>query len=126
MLPTFIAFGAADADEPSASESQAVMLATLEAMAREEPAHADTWRLIGRIHRQQRHFADAESAFRRALFLQPNNVAAHYDIGELYEATNRSDAAREHFERVLQLAPESGYAQQLVSRNAVAAPVVEP
>lgn len=126
LLPTFIAFGAADADEPSASESQAVMLATLEAMAREEPAHADTWRLIGRIHRQQRHFADAESAFRRALFLQPNNVAAHYDIGELYEATNRSDAAREHFERVIQLAPESGYAQQLVSRNAVATPVVEP
>lgn len=101
-------------------------LATLQQLVAQDPTHADTWRLIGRVYREQNRHVEAYQAFKKAISLEPANVAAHFDMGELFELKGNAEKAREHFEKVIQLAPESQYAQQLINRDAVTAPSSTP
>lgn len=89
----------------------------LQQMVAEDPSRADTWRLIGRIHQQQNQIAQADQAFRHALSLQPDNIAAHFDLGELMTRVGNRQAADYHFDQVMQLGPDSTYATQLVQRG---------
>lgn len=98
----------------------------LERMLAEDPGRADTWRLLGRIHRQQGRWQEAIDCFQQALQRQPENAAAHFDLGELLEQQGDPAGAHTHFQQVLALAPSSPYAQQLAERGLVPAPPVMP
>lgn len=93
------------------------MLAILQRMVQEDPSRADTWRLIGGIHRRQDRVPEALDAFNRALSLQPDNAAAHFDKGELMWQLGKRSNATFHFDRVIELAPASGYAQKLADKG---------
>ena len=55
----------------------------------EEIAHAENhpgaWSLLGVILGMQRDLGRAEECFRRAIALDPNNIASHYHLGALLE-----------------------------------------
>ncbi|HUG18399.1 MAG TPA: hypothetical protein VMM56_05440 [Planctomycetaceae bacterium] len=85
----------------------------LQQRIRENPEHSDSWRLLGRhFHRQQKEGAATE-AFKKSLELDPDNAATHFDWGQLLESQGDRAAARDHFQRVYQVAPESEYAERL-------------
>jgi tetratricopeptide (TPR) repeat protein len=93
------------------------MLAMLQRMVAENPRRADTWRLLGRIHRKQNETGDAVFAFKRAIELQPDNIAAHADFAEFLDELGNRRAADFHYDQVMKLGPTSSYAQKLVSRG---------
>lgn len=99
------------------------LLPLLQEMVADDPTRADTWRLIGRIHRKQKHFELAEDSFLKTLALQPDNAAAHYDLAELYDATGKNEQAEQHYDEVMRLAPASKYAKKLVALGIRRAPV---
>lgn len=124
LLALFSWSGAVGA--PSQSEdSQSEVLAFLYRMVDENPERADSWRLIGRIHRTQGDVAKAKTAFERALSLQPDNIAAHADLGDLLTAAGDVAAADAHYDRVMSLGPQSSYAQGLIDRGLRTAPAAD-
>lgn len=58
--------------------------------------------------------ADAEAQFLKVLEIDPDNHTAHYYIGRLYLdwQPRRQEEAVDHFERVIEIAPDSFLAQQ--------------
>jgi tetratricopeptide (TPR) repeat protein len=119
------------AQAPGSPAGADPMLSLLQQMVAEDPTRADSWRLIGRIHRQHNRVPEAIDAFRRALAQQPDNAAAHHDFGELMAQLGDHSAAAFHFDQVMLLAPSSSYAARLVERGIrppprMAAPVGMP
>jgi hypothetical protein len=87
--------------------------AMLEALRRKvqlAPEHADSWRLLGRLHRKRGDSPDALFCFSRAVQLDPENGAAQFDLAETLVEQGRSAEARTHYRRVLEVAPGSSYA----------------
>lgn len=108
------------------ASGSSAMLQTLQQIVQNDPSDGDAWRLIGRIHREQGRHVEAYYAFQKAIAIEPGSAAAHYDLGELFEFKGNEEKAKEHFDQVIQLAPESEYAAKLIARNAATAPVNEP
>lgn len=79
----------------------------------ENPQHSDSWRLLGDYYHRQQRDDEANEAFKKSLELDPDNAATHFNWGQLLEAQGDSRAARDHFQRVYQVAPESEYAESL-------------
>lgn len=79
----------------------------------ENPDHSDNWRLLGRFHHRRNRLDDATIAFEKSLKINPGNAAAHFDYGQLLESQGDIEQAREHYQRVYQIAPESEYADKL-------------
>jgi tetratricopeptide (TPR) repeat protein len=79
----------------------------------ETPQHSDSWRLLGDYYHRQHRDDEANEAFKKSLELDPDNAATHFNWGQLLEAQGDSRAARDHFQRVYQVAPESEYAESL-------------
>lgn len=104
------------AQEPAKKAAES-LLPMLEKMVADDPTKADTWRMLGRIYRKQNRLSDAANAFNKTLELQPDNAAAHFDLGELLAFQGRREQADFHFDEVMRLAPESKYAQTLVERG---------
>ena len=94
------------ASEPSLIESR--LRDRLEA----RPNDASTWRLLGRVLRQQGDENAARNAFRRAVVLDPESAAAHFDLGRTLLTLDHADSAAGHFRNVVELAPESTYARE--------------
>ncbi|MEZ5566524.1 MAG: tetratricopeptide repeat protein [Gammaproteobacteria bacterium] len=62
------------------------------------------WNEIGVLTVHQGHFAEAEEAYRRAIDLEPDYAAAHYNLAILYELyIPRPDLAVQNYEDYLQL-----------------------
>ena len=93
------------------------MLAMLQQRLATDPGHADSWRLIGRIHRKQGQLTLAIQAAKRSLDLDPLSAAAHFDYGELLSESGDALQAAVHFQQVFALAPDSSYAGELVNRG---------
>jgi tetratricopeptide (TPR) repeat protein len=102
------------------------MFAVLQRMVVENPHRADTWRLLGRLHWRQNQIPAAIDCFGRALALQPDNAAAHADLGELLAQLGDHAAASWHFDQVMQIAPSSSYAASLVERGIRPPPALAP
>lgn len=105
--------------EGLADEGQQAILRMLEKRVAEDPMHADSWRLIGRLHHRAGQHAAAQGAFERALQIDPQNVATHFDFGNHLRDFGNIVQANHHFREVYALAPESGYAQKLAERGTV-------
>ena len=106
--------GSAEDTDPDPS-----LLPVLQKMLCENPQQGDTWRLIGRIYRSRGDEEQAVDAFRKALSIQDDNAAAHFDLGQLLYDTGNEKEAATHFQMVMRFAPESGYADQLVESGRV-------
>ena len=75
------------------------------------PESASAWRMLGRVQTQRGDLAGAEKSFRKAAELGPLNAAVHYDLGQTLLDLDREREALEYFERTVELAPESEYAE---------------
>jgi tetratricopeptide (TPR) repeat protein len=64
------------------------------------PWNADAFNLMGYALRQIGRFSEAESAYDRALRLDPDHKGAHEYLGELFLQTNRIGEARGHLSKL--------------------------
>ncbi len=67
---------------------------------------ADAWSNLGMVLGDLERHDEARAAFARALEIDPNWVAAHYNLGLLHEEFGERAAALECFERVLAIDPD--------------------
>ncbi|WP_164100555.1 tetratricopeptide repeat protein [Candidatus Laterigemmans baculatus] len=107
------------AEDGAAEDGASAILRMLEARVASDPLHADSWRLIGRHHHRAGNQQGAEEAFRRALEIDPQNIALHFDYGNHLSDSGNPQQARHHYRQVHVLGPESGYTRQLVERGIV-------
>lgn len=100
-----------------ADEGQQAILAMLQQRVTQDPLHADSWRLIGRFHHRAGDIVAASDALQKAVEIDPENAATHFDYGHVLRDLEDVERANHHFRRVYELAPESGYAAQLAERG---------
>ncbi len=125
-----LAFAAASAaplsgQSPAAGVESAAphpMLALLYARVERDPHHSDSWRLIGKLQAQQGDTAMAVDALTRALDLDNENAATHFDLGQLLLASGDAANADVHFRQCVAIAPHSDYAKQLYQQRLVLQP----
>jgi len=96
------------------------MLAYLRNKLVQQPQHSDSWRLLGRVYQRSHQLLDAKQQSLKAIELDPQNIAAHHDLGELLAATGEPAAALLHFQQVLILGPATEQAQQVAARGITA------
>ncbi len=108
--------------QPQAENPDDEMLTLLQNMVRDDPTRSDSWRIIGRIYKKRNQLSLARQAFEQALEVQPDNIAAHADIGDLLSDLGENEAARVHYADVMSLGPDSSYAADLVERGICEAP----
>jgi hypothetical protein len=90
--------------------------AMLEALRRKveiAPEHAESWRLLGRLHRKRGERSDALFCFSRAVHLDSENAAAQFDLAETLVEQGRREEAGWRYRKVLELAPDSSYAREV-------------
>ena len=75
----------------------------LERMLESSPALATGWVLQGIFHRRQQKFDMAETAYLKAIKIDPECVEAHANLASLYEQINQLDKARFVIEAGLEL-----------------------
>lgn len=80
----------------------------------QQPQHSDTWRLLANLHFRNGDVAGAEAILHYALSLDPQNVAAHYDLARLLIQTERRQLAATCVQQVFQLGGETEYANELL------------
>jgi Tfp pilus assembly protein PilF len=69
-------------------------------------ARADqAWTAIGIAYYQKQDYASAETAYKKAMMLNPQFVRAPFRLGELYYNLDRPAEALDIFKRAIQLAP---------------------
>ncbi len=107
---------------------------TLEARLRqrvaERPDDGSSWRMLGRHLLKQDRLTEAEQSLQQAVTLSPKSAAAYFDLGQTLKGLGEAEAAAEAYQTVIELAPDSEYAQsaqqsltQLGPTNAVVLPV---
>ncbi|MFG0263246.1 MAG: tetratricopeptide repeat protein [Novipirellula sp. JB048] len=107
-------------DPAEPTSAQLAMLEMMQQRVAKTPAHSDAWRSLGRLQNTLGDPTAALASTRRAIEHDPFNAAAQFDQGQLLIAAGHPDQARRHFDRVFEIAPESGYAAQLKQQGVVA------
>jgi hypothetical protein len=83
----------------------------LESRVASKPGDASSWRMLGRIYKQSGDVPQAYQALQQAVQLDPLSAAAHFDFALVSMDLNHLQMAADHFQRVVELAPNSQYAQ---------------
>ncbi len=85
-----------------------------------DPAYRDNLATVlmhtGVALARQDAFNDAMACMTRVLLLQPENPAAHVNMGSVYQAMGRKDLAESSFRRALELRPGYSPAKQALTR----------
>jgi SAM-dependent methyltransferase len=68
-----------------------------------EPSHVDSMNLLGLMAQESARHAKAIRYFAKAIAVDPDNAACHYNIGSSYEALNERDKAAAHFREAIAL-----------------------
>lgn len=74
-----------------------------------------TYQELGNAFRQQANLEAAESAYKGALALNPNNVETHIRLAETYLGLNQPEASLSAYRKVLQLLPNNIYVKLRVA-----------
>lgn len=74
---------------------------------------------LGCLLVEQGEFALAEAAFRGALEYHPDFADAHFHLARLLDSQNESRSASQHWQRFLELAPASPWAEEALDRTGV-------
>ncbi len=88
----------------------------IEGWLRREPKSADAYAEYGWLISQDKNYPDAIAACQRAYELDPHDVHALNELGQLYEALNRQDRALDMYERSLEFQPKQADVGLRVSR----------
>jgi DNA-binding transcriptional MerR regulator/Flp pilus assembly protein TadD len=72
---------------------------------------------LGCLLVEQEEHALAEAAFRGALEYHPDFADAHFHLARLLDATSQTDEASRHWQRFLDLAPASPWAEEALDRT---------
>ena len=78
-----------------------------EAAIREEPVNSRYWVNLGVALGEKGDDLGAYAAYVRAIEINPREIQAHLNVGYLHMERERTAEAREAWERVVSLAPES-------------------
>jgi len=76
------------------------------------PAHAG----LGIAFGVEGRLAEAVTALRRAVQLDPTLAEAHFNLGRLYAANGHTELARQHLQEALRLQPGNAAARELLSQ----------
>lgn len=100
----------ADSGQQAAIAAAEGRIRQLEEALRRDPDNHQAWFELGQLYRQFERFADAATAFRRAMELQPNNSNYQNYLGEalVFTATRGRQPlteAERYFRRALELEP---------------------
>jgi tetratricopeptide (TPR) repeat protein len=74
---------------------------------------------LGCLLAEQGEYVLAEAAFRGALEYHPSFADAHFHLARLLDATNKSQEATYHWQRFLDLAPASPWAEEALDRTMI-------
>jgi len=77
----------------------------LQAAVKNDATLVEAWYNLGILHTRQGNDAEVVKMLTQVLELQPDNYAAHFDLAEALLRLGNPQAAAEHFQRVLELAP---------------------
>ncbi|HNS37339.1 MAG TPA: tetratricopeptide repeat protein [Anaerolineaceae bacterium] len=77
----------------------------LQAAVKNDATIVEAWYNLGILHTRQGNDAEVIKMLTQVLELQPDNYAAHFDLAEALLRLGNPQAAAEHFQRVLELAP---------------------
>lgn len=86
----------------------------LQALVLQTPRSAEAHQRLGRVLQLEGRLSEAEVAYRRALVLDPDYVAALTGLGEIEAETGRAVSALERFDAAIEIDPrdaEAHYAQ---------------
>jgi tetratricopeptide (TPR) repeat protein len=81
-----------------------------EALAQLAPDNAAVWRALGAARHQAHDAVGAESAFARAMVLDPSHPGGALGLGHALRALGAPDRAAQSYRRALKLKPDSGEA----------------
>jgi Flp pilus assembly protein TadD len=81
----------------------------------EDPENANAWAALGGVCMISHREEDARQAYERALAIEPESWAAHYNYGCYFAGKGETESALGHLERAVSLLGRSGN----VDRNAV-------
>ena len=84
------------------------------------------WRMLGKLLLTRGDPTAAADALRRAIELDPDRVAAHFDLAECHAALGHDDLAAASFGRVVELAPDSDEARRAQANIEQLAPEDSP
>lgn len=91
-----------------------------------QPDDPVAWRMLGKLLLMRGDADAAADALERAIALDPNRVAAHFDLAECHAALGNNDLAVTSFGRVVELAPDSDEARRAQSNIERLAPEDSP
>lgn len=74
-----------------------------EGIAQEDENYPSALINAGTIYYNRQEYKQAECCYLRALEVTPNYALAHFDIGNLYDATGRAEKAIVHYQKAIQL-----------------------
>lgn len=86
--------------------------ARLQKRVQQLPSDANSWRLLGRWQLRNGDAAAARTSLLQAIDLNPELVAAHFDLATALQQLGHTAEATEHFATVIRLAPDCDYATQ--------------
>ena len=72
----------------------------LQAVLQTQPNHADAWNLLGYSARKSGDFKTAETAYKKALEIDPKHTQAMEYMGEMYLTLNQPEKAEQLLDRL--------------------------
>ena len=86
-----------------ARKDYSLAISELNAVLSKKPEHADAWNLLGYSSRKSGDFETAETAYKRALEIDPKHTQAMEYMGEMYLTLNQPAKAEELLARLNKL-----------------------
>ena len=86
-----------------ARKDYSLAISELNAVLSKKPEHADAWNLLGYSSRKSGDFETAETAYRKALKIDPKHTQAMEYMGEMYLTLNQPAKAEELLARLNKL-----------------------
>jgi len=95
-------------------------LAAAEAFTKKQPTNPLAWNVKGVVDSNRHDYAAARASFEQALKLDPNYVAASYNLAQLDLVQRNADAARKGYEKILAKDPRNEQALLAIANVLVA------
>ena len=88
----------------------------LKQLAEKLPGNIDVLHTLATLSLEQEKFQDAEKYFQKVLFIDPEDKAAHLNLGHLYyQGNSQNGEALKHFNKYLELNPNSEDREEIES-----------